>query len=91
MQQQNDERRVFRRSNIPYLRSGPNPTVKEALSKLAHPVQRIHKIVTQIFHILQPDIQPHDPVPVIRTILISMQIVRDREARHPRPAVANFE
>ena len=49
-----------------------------------HCRNRSRKVLPEVFDIFQPDIQPHDSVAVIRAILVSVKIVRGREARYAR-------
>ena len=49
-----------------------------------HCRNRSRKVLPEVFDIFQPDIQPHDSVAVIRGILVSVKIVRGREARYAR-------
>src|SRR5450755_1567739 len=57
----------------------------------SQPIQCPTEILPQLAYILQPDIQSHDAVPIIRTPARGMKIVRNRQARYPRPTVSDLK
>src|SRR5262252_3153274 len=56
-----------------------------------HPFQRPLQIFPKILHILQPNVEPYNPVPVVGAVLVAMQVISHCEAGDSCPAVANFK